>query len=174
MRIHRGYFLIALFLSLTLSGSAQSISSKYGDSFTSYRQTGTGKGSTNEATPRSNYQQLRDFQKSETDRKIAQKLEKQIQAPIREAKEKEVQAKFVRLKLEEQDEEKRKQEFQQSEERKELQQQMLLKYTRQLYKKNPDKKGDVPQSSLKSLMPTPTPEKTSSLKQEAMKTEALN
>ena len=174
MRMSSDQFLLIFFMSLTLSLRGQAGYSKYGDSLNYYGQVNTAARATNGGTPVSNYQQLRDFQKSETDRMIAQKLEKQTQAPNREMKEREMQVKLARLKLDEQNEEKKKQELEQQAEKKELQQQLLRKYMQQLYKQAPDKESCTPQGAVKASTPAPAPEKKSKSVQEAMKMEPPN
>ena len=174
MKIQQWQILILCFLSHPLLLMGQTMYSKYGDTPSAYGQDNTGARSTNKGTPVSNYQQLRDFQKSETDRIIAQKLEKQTQTPGREMKEIEVQVKLARLKLEEQNDDIKKKELEQRAEKKELQQQMLLKYIKQLHKQGADTDKGLPQSAGKTPLPTPTPEKKSKVLQEAMKAEPPN
>ena len=122
-------------------------------------------------TPPSYYQQLRDFEKSETDRLLSEKVKKYMQAPQKERKARELQDKMLSLEMEELAAQKKKEELEKQDVRQNLQQQMLYNYMKGLQEQSAQTKKTSPKKTQKHDFPEPTSTPAARAPQEAMKVE---
>ncbi len=121
--------------------------------------------------PVSYYQQLRELEKLQIQEFINEKMILKKPTRDREVKQIDEEQKLAALKLQVQQDEEKKQELELQEEKKQLQQQIVLRYIKNLHKQSAEQARTPTPNYESEPNPTPTPERRAIPVQEALKAE---